>query len=61
MRQQKPHKKELKPKIKDQIGDTMHHGKQSNDKVKYNYKNHWLDEELEEIVPIKVKKKKKTE
>ncbi|MDF1698882.1 MAG: hypothetical protein P1U56_23715 [Saprospiraceae bacterium] len=60
MKKHKAHKRELKPKMKDQIGDTFHHGKPINDRVKYNYKNHWLDEEMEEIIPYKSKKKKKT-
>ena len=53
-------KKGLKPKTKNQTGETFHHGKLSNDKVKYNHKNHWLEEEFEEIVSHKLKKKKKT-
>jgi hypothetical protein len=61
MKRLKTHKKELKPKMKDQIGDTLHHGKPLTDKIKYNHKNHWLDEELEEEVPVKIKKKKKTD
>ena len=59
MKKHNTHKKDLTPKEKDQIGDTMHHGKSTNIKVKYNHKNHWLEEDEEEEVPHKVKKKKK--
>ncbi len=38
----KKHKKELTPKQKDQIGDTLHHGKPMSVKEKYKHKNHWL-------------------
>lgn len=59
MKQHSTNKKSIKPKTKDQMGDTFHHGKPSNDKVKYNHKNHWLEEEFDEIVSYKSKKKKK--
>ncbi len=55
----KMHKKDLKPKMKDQIGDTIYHAKPSNNKVKYNHKNYWLEAEMEEIVPYRMKKKKR--
>lgn len=41
----KLHKKDLKPKMKDQIGDTIHHGKIIKDKQKYKHKSHWLEQE----------------
>jgi len=40
----KKHKKELTPKNKDFVGDTIHHGRIPNDKQKYKGKNRWLDE-----------------
>ncbi len=55
----KLHKKDLKPKMKDQIGDTIHHGRLPNDKVKYRHKGHWLDEVENDEMPIKIKAKKK--
>ena len=58
MPHRKLHKKDLKPKLKDQIGDTIHHGKSKDDKVKYKHKNHWLEEEDDDDIPLKVKKKK---
>ena len=41
----KKHKKEENPKMKDQIGDTIHHGKLKNTKEKYKHKSHWLEQE----------------
>ena len=41
----KKHKKELTPKMKDQIGDTIHHGKNKIIKEKYKHKNHWLEQD----------------
>ena len=58
MPHRKMHKKDLKPKQKDQIGDTIHHGKLTNDKVKYKHRNHWLEEDVDDDIPLKVKKKK---
>ena len=55
----KLHKKDLKPKMKDEIGETIHHGRISKDKIKYKHKNHWLEED--DDLPIKVKPKKKRE
>lgn len=59
MKKHRTHRKDFTPKIKDQIGETFYHGKPIDDKVKYNYKNHWLDEEMEEVIPYKIKRKKK--
>jgi len=53
----KMHKKDFQPKLKDQIGDTMHHARSTNNKVKYNHKNYWLEEDME-VVPYRMKKKK---
>lgn len=60
MKSKKFHKKELAPKQKDVIGDQMHKAKVNNEKVKYKHKNHWLEDE-EDDVPVKstTKKKKK--
>ena len=41
----KKHKKDFIQKVKDQIGDTMHHGKPLTGKEKYKHKSHWLDQE----------------
>ena len=38
----KKHKKDFISKQKDQIGDTIHHGKPLSSKEKYKGKNHWL-------------------
>jgi len=54
----KQHKKDLKPKIKDQVGETIHNRKPKRKKVKYDHKNYWLEEEMEEIVPFRIKKKR---
>jgi len=56
----KTHKREARPKVKDQIGETMHRAKPTNNKVKYNHKNYWLEEEMAEVVPYRMKKKKRT-
>lgn len=41
----KPHKKDLKTKMKDQIGETIHNGKLPKAKEKYKHKNHWLEQD----------------
>ena len=41
----KKHKKELQVKMKDQIGETIHHGKSKITKEKYKHKNRWLEED----------------
>ena len=42
------------------LGGISHsQGRSSNHKEKYNHKNHWLNEELEEDISFKIKKKKK--
>ncbi|MFT4565088.1 MAG: hypothetical protein ACJA1A_003048 [Saprospiraceae bacterium] len=43
MPHRKLHKKDLKPKMKDQVGDTIHHGKLKIAKEKYKHKSHWLE------------------
>jgi hypothetical protein len=45
MKKYNPHKKELIPKQKDQIGDKIYHPKIKTEKVKYRHKQHWLEEE----------------
>ena len=55
----KKHKKDFTPKMKDEIGDTLHHGKLPTDKVKYKHKSHWLEENDDEDLPVKMKAKKK--
>lgn len=61
MKKQKPTKKLNSSKEKSQDYDVHLHGKPVNDKVKYKHKNHWLEEDLEDDVSFKVKKKKKLE
>lgn len=51
MKNKKNHKKELTPKLKDQIGDTIPHAKKRNDKIKYRHKNHWLEDEDDYVLP----------
>lgn len=51
----KLHKKDLKSKMKDQNGDTLHHGKLPNDKVKYKHKNYWLEQGDDDYVPPNLK------
>ncbi len=45
MQLKKKHKKELNTKLKDQVGDTIHHGKTKNTKEKYKHKSHWLEQD----------------
>ena len=59
MRHNKVHKKDTSPKRKDRIEERFHHGRPTNDKVKYRHKNHWLDEEEADIIHVKKKKKSK--
>jgi len=54
----KMHKKDFKVKMKDQIGDTIHRGRSTKTTLKYNYKNYWLEEELNDVIPVRLKKKK---
>ena len=58
MRSDKNHKKELQPKAKDFIGDTMHHAKPVNNKEKYKHQNHWIEEEFSDEPIMKAKKPK---
>lgn len=41
----KKHKKDFITKMKDQVGDTIYHGKNVVHKEKYKHKNHWLEEQ----------------
>ena len=56
MRQNKVHKKDQRPKRKDNVEDRFHHGRPNTNKVKYRHKYHWLDEEEVDIVNIKIKR-----
>lgn len=51
MKDKKNHKRESKPKLKDQIGETIHHGKKRTEKIKYRHMNHWLEDEDDYIPP----------
>jgi len=61
MRQRKIHKKDNKPRRKDNIGDTFYHGRPLQDKVKYRHMNKWIEEEENEIVQMKKRRKFKQE
>ena len=57
MPNRKLHKKDLKPKQKGQTGDSIQ-PKKTISKEKYDHKNHWLEEDMDDVVPVRKKKKK---
>ncbi len=46
----KKHKKDFISKMKDQIGDTIHHAKNQVIKEKYKHKSRWLEEDDDDLV-----------
>ena len=61
MKTKKPTKKQNNSKGRAQDNDVHLRGKLGNDKVKYKHKNHWLEEDMENEVSFKVRKKKNLE
>jgi|GEM_PF-6989542 len=61
MRDQRINKKNTNQKSRFYNDDLLASAKpHNNNKVKYNHKNFWLNEDMDDIIPLKIKKKKIT-